>query len=88
LLLLIGWYPYGPQLPLCAEVTHAAPVAERTGVVGLESAAAGLLVALALGEGTGDPVCPCQCTGTVPTGQAGGVVALTLTRVCLVVRQA
>ncbi len=79
-------------MPLCAERTHAAPAGGRPGdglvAVGLEPSAADLLVGLALGVGTGCPACPCHCTGTVPTGHAGGVVTLTLTRVCLEVRQA
>ena len=45
-------------------------------------------VALGLGDGTRWPACPCHCTGTVPAGHAGGLLTLTLARVCLEVRQA
>jgi hypothetical protein len=45
-------------------------------------------LALGLGDGTSCLACPRQCTGTVPAGHAGGVLTLTLVRVCLEVRQA
>jgi hypothetical protein len=86
-------------LPLGAEVTHAAPVGDWLGAglvavglglvaVGLGLGAGDVLVGLALGDGTGWPASPSHCTGTVPVGHVGGLVMLTLERVCLAVRQA
>ena len=86
-------------MPLCVDVTHAAPVGDGPGdglvAVGLGCGAGDVPVglglgelALGLGDGTGGPACPRHRTGTVPAGHTGGVPTLTLVRMCLEVRQA